>query len=151
MNAELTTRAVASQNGDAAVPDTSQPGSINIPVAIVTSATLRIPAAIWCMLVAITSDMLGGYWDVAWHQSIGRDTFWTPGHLAIQLCGVLGGLTSGFLILSTTIGHCQAASQGRAASVKVWFFRGALGAFSAAWGGLAMITAAPFDNWWHNA
>jgi hypothetical protein len=151
MNAELTTRAVAAQSGDVAVPDISQPVSINSPVAKVTSGTFRIPAAIWCMLVAITSDMIGGYWDVAWHQSIGRDTFWTPAHLAIQLCAALGGLTSGFLILSTTFGRSSAALQRRAASVKIWGFRGPLGAFIAAWGGFAMITSAPFDNWWHNA
>jgi hypothetical protein len=151
MNAELTTRAVAAQNGDVAVPDTSLPVSINVPVAKGTSATFRIPATIWCMLVAITSDIIGAYWDVAWHQTIGRDTFWTPAHLAIQLCGVLGGLTSGFLILSTTFGHSPAASERRAASVKIWGFRGPLGAFIAAWGGFAMITSAPFDNWWHNA
>ena len=151
MNAELTTRAVAAQNGEDAVPDTSQPVSINIPVAKVTSGTFRIPAAIWCMLVAITSDMIGAYWDVAWHQTIGRDTFWTPAHLAIQLCAALGGLTSGFLILSTTFGRSSAALQRRAASVKIWGFRGPLGAFIAAWGGFAMITSAPFDNWWHNA
>src|SRR5580704_5042269 len=77
MNAELTTRAVAAQNGDVAGPHTSQPVSINIPGTKGISATFRIPAAIWCMLVAITSDMIGAYWDVAWHQTIGRDTFWT--------------------------------------------------------------------------
>ena len=151
MNAELITRAVTAQNGGVSVPDTCQPVSINIPEAKETSATLRIPAVIWCMLVAITSDMIGAYWDVAWHDSIGRDTFWTPAHLAIQLCGVLGGLTSGFLILSTTFGHSPAADQRRAASVRIWGFRGPLGAFIAAWGGFAMITSAPFDNWWHNA
>jgi hypothetical protein len=151
MNAELTTRAVAAQNGDVSVPDTSQPVSIHIPLPKATSATFRIPAAIWCMLAAITSDMIGAYWDLAWHQTIGRDTFWTPAHLAIQLCAALGGLTSGFLILSTTFGHSSVALQRRAASVKVWGFRGSLGAFIAAWGGFAMITSAPFDNWWHNA
>jgi len=103
------------------------------------------------MLVATTSDMIGAYWDVAWHQSIGRDTFWTPAHLAIQFCGVLGGLTSAFLILSATFGHSSTAVQRRAASVKMWGFRGPIGAFIAAWGGFAMITSAPFDNWWHNA
>jgi hypothetical protein len=151
MNAELTTRAVVVQNGGVAVPDTGQPVSIDIPVAKVTSGTFRIPAAIWCMLVAITSDMIGAYWDVAWHDSIGRDTFWTPAHLAIQLGAALGGLTSGFLILSTTFGRSSAALQRSAASVKIWGFRGPLGAFIAAWGGFAMITSAPFDNWWHNA
>src|ERR1700675_1676354 len=36
-------------------------------------------------------------------------------------------------------------------SVKLWGFRGPLGAFIAVWGCLAMLTSAPFDNWWHNA
>jgi len=35
--------------------------------------------------------------------------------------------------------------------VAIWGFRGPLGAFLSAWGGIAMITSAPFDNWWHNA
>lgn len=33
----------------------------------------------------------------------------------------------------------------------MWGFRGPLGAFVAAWGGVAMITSAPFDDWWHSA
>jgi len=39
----------------------------------------------------------------------------------------------------------------KAASVNVLGFRAPLGAFIAAWGGIAMITSAPFDNWWHAA
>ncbi len=75
-----------------------------------------------CDMVHARRHNLGHDWrvlDVAWHQSIGRDTFWTPAHLAIQLCGALGGLTSGFLILSTTFGRSSAALQRRAASVKI--------------------------------
>jgi hypothetical protein len=30
-------------------------------------------------------------------------------------------------------------------------FRAPLGAFILAWGAVAMLTSAPFDNWWHNA
>ena len=60
-----------------------------------------------------TSDMMGAYWDVSWHLSVGRDTFWTPAHMAIQLSGVLGGLTSGFLILSTTFGRSPTALKER--------------------------------------
>ena len=33
--------------------------------------------------LAVTSAMIGGRWDVSWHESIGRDTFWTPAHMAI--------------------------------------------------------------------
>jgi hypothetical protein len=29
--------------------------------------------------------------------------------------------------------------------------RGPLGAWVCAWGALAMVTSAPFDNWWHDA
>lgn len=92
--------------------------------------------------------MIGGHWDISWHRSIGRDTFWTPAHLAIQLCGILAGVASAYLILSTT---WNAGSPLRSYSVRIWGFRGPFGAFIAAWGGIAMITSAPFDNWWHNA
>ena len=92
--------------------------------------------------------MVGTHWDISWHRSIGRDTFWTPAHIAIYMCGVLAGVSCGFLILSTTIDD---ASPLRSAAVKIWGFRGPLGAFIAAWGGIAMLTSAPFDNWWHNA
>jgi hypothetical protein len=92
--------------------------------------------------------MIGAHWDISWHRSIGRDTFWTAPHLAIHLGGILSGLVSACLILSTTF---HKASPLRAASVRIWGFRGPLGAFIMAWGGLCMITSAPFDNWWHNA
>lgn len=151
MNAELITTTATEQKDDAASALISPPTSMEVLEASVVSDTSAIPAYIWCMLVAITSGMVGAYWDVAWHLSIGRDTFWTPAHIAIQLCGVLGGLTSGFLILSTKFGHSPAAMTRKSASVKIWSFRGPLGAFIAAWGAFAMVVSAPFDNWWHNA
>ena len=43
------------------------------------------------------------------------------------------------------------SAESKAASVNVLGFRAPLGAFIAAWGGIAMITSAPFDNWWHAA
>jgi hypothetical protein len=92
--------------------------------------------------------MTGVHWDISWHRSIGRDSFWTPAHLDIYLCGVLAGISCGYLILSTTL---QAGSPLRESSVTLWRFRGPLGAFLAAWGGVAMLTSAPFDNWWHAA
>jgi hypothetical protein len=92
--------------------------------------------------------MIGGQWDISWHRSIGRDTFWTPAHMAIYLCGVLAGLSCGYLILATTFGNF---SHLRSTSVRMWGFAAPLGAFIAAWGGVAMLTSAPFDNWWHSA
>src|SRR5881628_2110816 len=45
----------------------------------------------WITLVAATSTVVGVIWDISWHRSIGRDTFWTPAHLAIYLGGALAG------------------------------------------------------------
>lgn len=92
--------------------------------------------------------MIGIHWDISWHRSIGRDTFWTPAHMAIHLCGVLAGISCGYLILSTTLDR---TSPLRDCAVRMWGFLGPLGAFLSAWGGVAMLTSAPFDNWWHNA
>jgi hypothetical protein len=92
--------------------------------------------------------VVGGAWDISWHESIGRDTFWTTPHILIQLCGVISGISCGYLILSTTF---QKNSPLRAHSISMWGFRGPMGAFLCAWGGVCMITSAPFDNWWHAA
>lgn len=106
-----------------------------------------IPWYIWLSVAGVTSAIIGAHWDISWHRSIGRDTFWTPAHIAIQLCGVIAGITCGYLILWTTFGRTKL----REGSVNVLGLRGPLGAFICAWGGFTMITSAPFDDWWHNA
>jgi hypothetical protein len=108
----------------------------------------QTPWYVWLGALAVTSASIGGAWDVAWHRSIGRDTFWTPAHMAIQACGVIAAFICGYLILVDTFGRSEKL---KAASVSVLGFRAPLGAFIAAWGGIAMITSAPFDNWWHSA
>src|SRR5580658_5828909 len=108
----------------------------------------RVPWYLWCAVLGVTSVSIGLHWDISWHRSIGRDTFWTPAHMAIYLCGVLAGICCGYLILTTTI---LRPARMISSSVNVLGFRGPLGAFIAAWGGIAMLTSAPFDNWWHNA
>lgn len=113
------------------------------------SVAAAVPWYVWCAVAANTSSMIGVHWDISWHRSIGRDTFWTPAHLAIYLCGVLAGLSSAYMILSATFSPGAAAL--REAGVRMWGFRGPLGAFIMAWGGVAMLTSAPFDDWWHNA
>jgi hypothetical protein len=107
-----------------------------------------IPWYCHAMVVAATSIIAGLLWDISWHTTIGRDTFWTPAHMAIYLGGVLAGVSCGFLVLKTTL---AGTPEERAASVKVWGMRGPLGAWLAIWGAFAMITSAPFDDWWHNA
>jgi hypothetical protein len=107
-----------------------------------------VPWYVWSSVIAVTSTTLGLYWDISWHIGIGRDTFWTPAHMAIQLGAVITGLSCAYLILHTTFVGDSTAKEN---SVRIWGLRGPLGAFISAWGGFCMLTSAPFDNWWHNS
>src|SRR5215467_14179884 len=107
-----------------------------------------IPWLVWANVIASVCIATGLYWDISWHETIGRDSFWTPAHLLIQFGALLGAFGSAWVIMQTTFGGDAAA---RTESVNVLGFRAPLGAFIAAWGGGAMLTSAPFDNWWHEA
>ena len=98
--------------------------------------------------LAATAIVIGLQWDISWHETIGRDTFWTLAHIVIYIGGIIGGLTGGILVLRASFGG---PSPLRDASGKVWGFRGPLGAWVCVWGAVAMLTSAPFDDWWHNA
>ena len=106
------------------------------------------PPTALAMLAGSTSIVVGILWDISWHMTIGRDSFWTPAHMAIYLGGVLAGICGGWLALKTTF---AGTSGERDVAVRFWGFRAPLGAWVAIWGALAMLTSAPFDDWWHNA
>jgi len=108
----------------------------------------KVPWYVTAVLVAATCAVVGVIWDISWHRTIGRDTFWTPAHMMIYASGIIAGLSCGWLVLKTTFAGNDEA---RAAGVRFWGFRGPLGAWLCIWGALAMIVSAPFDNWWHNA
>src|SRR5690606_35439009 len=102
-----------------------------------------------CIIVlGAVSIVTGILWDISWHRTIGRDTFWTPAHLAIYLGGVLGGCVGGWLALRGTF---VASPEEQAGMVSVFGLRAPFGAWLCIWGALAMLTSAPFDDWWHNA
>jgi hypothetical protein len=123
------------------------------PAASVATATpLRasVPAFWPVLLLALAASCitLGIMWDISWHETIGRDTFWTPAHMVIYLGGALGGCVGGWLAIQATF---LAAPAQKAATVRVFGARAPLGAWIAIWGAAAMLTSGPFDNWWHNA
>jgi hypothetical protein len=115
---------------------------------VAASTDFPIPWYIWSSVAAMVSIVLGTLWDISWHTSIGRDTFWTAAHVVIYSGATVGGVTSGALILWSTFNR---DSPLRAASVTVWGFKGPLGAFICIWGALTTLVSAPFDDWWHNA
>ncbi|MEN9574457.1 MAG: hypothetical protein RL514_2312 [Verrucomicrobiota bacterium] len=115
-----------------------------------TETAVRSAAIPWHLAIAVCGACcipLGALWDISWHMSIGRDTFWTPAHIVIYLGGVVPGLTCGWLAVRATF---LGAAAERAAAVRFWGARAPLGAWISIWGCFAMLTAAPFDDWWHN-
>ncbi len=120
--------------------------SISTPT--ISSRVESVPWLVWANVIASMCISTGLYWDISWHETIGRDSFWTPAHLLIQFGAVLGAFGSAWVIMRTTFGG---DTQERSNSVNVLGFRAPLGAFISAWGGGAMLTSAPFDNWWHEA
>lgn len=102
----------------------------------------------WLTVLGAAFITYGVLWDISWHATIGRDTFWTPAHLMIHAGGLIGGLFGGWMILAATFWRREAW---RDRTVGILGLRGPLGSFVSVWGALAMLTSAPFDDWWHNA
>ena len=72
--------------------------SVTIPWPDQTAVKPVVPWYIWACTLAVTSASFGGVWDISWHESIGRDTFWTAPHLFIHFGGILAGAASAWLI-----------------------------------------------------
>jgi hypothetical protein len=108
----------------------------------------RLPWYCLAVVLGAACIPIGVLWDISWHQTIGRDTFWTPAHMMIYLGGALPGCVCGWLILKNTF---WPAPNAQIPTVGLWGFRGPLGAWVISWGAFAMLVSAPFDNWWHNA
>jgi hypothetical protein len=117
----------------------------------ITNTAQRTSARMWPLYAVLCSStyiVVGLLWDISWHETVGRDTFWTLPHLLEQFGAVLAGFSCGWLVLQTTF---RGTPESRAESVRFWGFLGPLGAWVTIWGTFVMITSAPFDNWWHNA
>ena len=103
---------------------------------------------LYAALAASLSVVVGLIWDISWHRTIGRDSFWSPPHLLEKLAAVIAGVSCGWVALRSTFAGAPAD---RAATVRFWGFHGSLGGWVCIWGTLMMITSAPFDDWWHDA
>ncbi len=107
----------------------------------------ELPWVVYVAVAGLACLPIGMLWDISHHSTIGRDTFWTPAHIIIQLGGIVPALMFGLIALKVTFRGTQ---EERDASVCFWGFRAPLGVWVTVWGALAMMTSAPFDDWWHN-
>jgi hypothetical protein len=113
-----------------------------------TSLWFGVPWFVWASAASVSCAVFGLHFDVAWHRSIGRDSFWNPAHMVMYASGVIAAVFCGYLILATTFGR---DAELRRHSVRIWGLRAPVGVFVACWGGLGVLYDAVFDNWWHNA
>src|SRR5262245_30504280 len=90
------------REGDAMVTTAGSAGTITGVHSTPEALERGVPWTIWCMISGLVSGTIGGQWDISWHMSIGRDTFWTPAHILIQLAAVLVGIACGAMILTAT-------------------------------------------------
>ena len=66
--------------------------------------------------------------------------------MAVYFGGTLAGLSCGARVLWESFGR------GQGDGVRLWrYFTGPIGGWICIWGAFAMLTSAPFDDWWHNA
>jgi hypothetical protein len=111
------------------------------------SAT-ALPWYLIAMIASSTCIMVGILWDISWHFSIGRDTFFSPPHGAVYFGGLLAGLSSGVFAIRKTF---SGSPEDQEATVRFWGFRAPFGTWVTVWGCFAMLVSAPYDNWWHDA
>ena len=127
--------------------------SRNVSEPIVIKKTLAftiadIPLYIYAVSLASVFIIIGLIWDISWHMTIGRDKFLSPPHLLIYLGAVFGGLFSGIQVLWNSF---RTSAKTKKKLVNIWgIFYSSLGALFCIWGAVAMLTSAPFDDWWHN-
>lgn len=114
----------------------------------IETKTKVIPTYIYASVFASFCIATGLLWDISWHMTVGRDGLLSPPHMVIYLGAVISGVFSGVKVLKNSF---WASKEEKREDIKFWgIFHGSLGAMFCIWGAFAMLTSAPFDDWWHN-
>jgi hypothetical protein len=110
---------------------------------------LEIPLYVYVSAIASMCVIMGVLWDIAWHMSIGRDGLFSAPHVVTYLGASAAGFFSGYQVLKTSFWGTKLE---KSKMVHFWgVFYSSLGGLFCIWGGVASLTSAPFDDWWHNA
>src|SRR3954462_2915409 len=92
-----------------------------------------LPWFVYAVALAAACIPIGALWDISWHSTIRRDSFWAPAPLTIYLGGAVPGMVCGWVVLKTSFFR---SAEERAASVRYLRFHGPLGAWVSIWGSL---------------
>jgi len=105
----------------------------------------QVPVYYYIILLATTAIAVGIQWDISWHSTIGRDKLLSPPHLVVYVGGIVCGLICSYVVFKNTFFEQSSHV------VKFWGFKAPFACWICIWGMIAMLTSAPFDDWWHNA
>src|SRR5205814_251761 len=62
----------------------------------------RLPRSVIAAVCGFACLPVGLLWDISHHSTIGRDTFWTPAHILIQLGGIIPAFLFASIAFRTT-------------------------------------------------
>src|SRR4029450_5762750 len=73
-----------------------------------TESAVRAHAAertwpLYAVLFSSVSIVIGLIWDISWHRTVGRDTFWSPPHVLEQLAAIVAGSSCGWVGLAKAV------------------------------------------------
>src|SRR2546430_10976368 len=67
----------------------------------------ELPRSVYLAVAGLACVPIGLLWDISHHSTIGRDTFWAPAHIIIQLGGIVPALLFASIALKTTFRGTQ--------------------------------------------
>src|SRR5881398_1089816 len=89
-------------------------------MAVPSVHTENLPRSVYAAVAGFAFLPIGLLSDISHHSTIGRDTFWTPAHILVQLGGIVPALLCASIAFKTTFG---ASPEERDASVSFWGLR----------------------------
>lgn len=109
-----------------------------------TTALALSRAGLWTLFVGHVIAGWGTQWDVQWHMTIGRDSFWIAPHVITY-----SGVTVLVLVSFGVLAWMSAFGDRDPRAVRFAGFSATPGWHVAAWGIALTVLAAPIDDLWH--
>jgi hypothetical protein len=100
-------------------------------------------AGLWAIFAGQLLATWGTQWDIQWHLTIGRDSFWIAPHVMTY-----GGVTLIVLASFGVLGWMTVSGRSRG-TIRVVGLTATPGYHLAAWGIALTVLAAPIDDLWH--